>query len=52
MKLNKINRSVRDAREQENNTANIEKNKCLIEYVAMMAGVDLPSEEQEGEQNE
>ncbi len=42
---------VREARRQENMAADLEKQKALTEYVAMMTDVDLPTETQEGDEN-
>ena len=45
----KIGRSVRESRTEENTRAAVEKQSALLEYVAIMADVELPTmEESEG----
>lgn len=55
MRIKKLNGLVKEERERERVAAENEKNKYLIEYVAMMSDVDLPTESENtegGERNE
>lgn len=49
MKLKKMKMDVRESRLRENMAADLERQKALTEYVAMMADVELPTEEEEAE---
>lgn len=44
MELKKLNISLNEKAALENAVASAEKNEALLEYVALMAGVDLPEE--------
>lgn len=52
MKFKKMKMDVRESRQRENMAADLEKQKALTEYVAMMADVDLPTETQEDDSYE
>ena len=47
MKFKKMKVDVRESRQRDNMVADLEKQKALTEYVAMMADVDLPTKTQE-----
>lgn len=49
MRIKKLNGLVKEERERERMAAENEKNKYLIEYVAMMSDVDLPTESENTE---
>lgn len=49
MEFKKVKTSIQEERKQEALAADLEKQKALTEYVAMMADVDLPTEEKETE---
>lgn len=51
MELKKMKTDVREERRRENMAADLEKQKALTEYVAMMTDVDLPTETQEDDEN-
>ncbi len=48
MELKKMRMDVREARQNENMAASLDKQKSLTEYVAMMADIELPEDSQEG----
>ena len=48
MKYKKLTSTIEEARKQENNAAKIEQQAALIEYVAIMADIELPTAESEG----
>ena len=52
MKIKKMYGMVKEERERENLAAENEKNKYLIEYMAMMTDVDLPTESRNTEGGE
>lgn len=52
MEFKKVKTSIQEERKQEALAADLEKQKALTEYVAMMADVDLPTEEKETENYE
>lgn len=45
MEFKKLKTSVWEARQRENMAADLEKQKALMGYVAMMADVELPENE-------
>ena len=47
MKYEKMKTSIPEERQQENMAADLEKQKALTEYVAMMADVELLKYEQD-----
>lgn len=49
MILKKIKQGIREQREAERTAAAAEVNRGLIEYVAIMADVELPEENEESE---
>ena len=48
MKYKKMRTSIPEERQQENLAADLAEQKALTAYVAMMADVDLPEDNQEG----
>ena len=53
IKFEKIKSSISKERKNEHMAAELEKQKALLEYVAIMADVELPDEEeQNGTQQE
>lgn len=50
MNIIKNNESPADVRKKENQFAEMEKQKILIEYIAMMTDVELPESEEGGEE--
>ena len=51
MKFKKMKTSIPEERQKENMAADLAEQKALTAYVAMMADVDLPEDEQEGAEN-
>lgn len=49
MFFQKLKRSIAEQRAEERSRAEIEKQGALLEYVATMADVDLPSQDMESE---
>lgn len=49
MIVRKLETSVKESREKEDMQAKIEKQAALIEYLAIMADIDLEEEEGEGD---
>ena len=49
MYFQKLKRSIAEQRTEEQSRAEVEKQTALLEYVATMADVDLPSQETESE---
>lgn len=47
MIVQKLRRSIAEQRAEENSRAEVEKQAALLEYVATMADVDLPTENEE-----
>lgn len=47
MIFRKLKKSISEARAQEHMAAKVEKQEALLEYVAIMADIELPSEEAE-----
>lgn len=45
----KLKRSIAEQRAEERSRAEIEKQAALLEYVATMADVDIPTEDEESE---
>lgn len=45
----KLKRSIAEQRAEERSRAEVEKQAALLEYVATMADVDLPTEDTESE---
>lgn len=52
MILNKRNMSPAEKARIENAAAQTEKNKADIDYIAMMADIDIDLEDEEGTENE
>lgn len=50
MFFQKLKRSIAEQRAEERSRAEIEKQGALLEYVATMADVDLPSQDMESEE--
>lgn len=48
MFIQKLKRSIAEQRAEERTKAEVEKQGALLEYVAIMADVELPEEESEG----
>ncbi len=48
MFIKKLKRSIEEQRAEERTKAEVEKQGALLEYVAIMADVELPTEESEG----
>lgn len=46
------NGRVREKRENDHRDAEIERLRSLVEYLSMMANIEIPSEEEEGMENE
>lgn len=44
MLIRKLTNGIKESREEENNVADTEKNRYLIEYLAMMTDVELPTD--------
>ena len=44
MRVNKLNKSIEESREQERIAAGNEKYQYLFEYIAMMTDVELPED--------
>lgn len=50
MVYKRLKRSIPESREYENMLATVAKQESMIEYVAMMGDVDLPSDSEFGEE--
>ena len=47
MIFRKLKKSISEARAQEHMAVKVEKQEALLEYVAIMADIEIPSEETE-----
>ena len=47
IKIKKLRNSINEERQHEHTAAELEKQKALLEYVAIMADVELPDEEEQ-----
>lgn len=52
MFIQKLKRSIAEQRAQERTQAEVEKNGALLEYVAIMADIELPTESEGTEHEE
>lgn len=52
MDIIKNNESPADVRKKENQFAEMEKQKILIEYIAMMTDVELPDNQEDNQEGE
>lgn len=48
MKINRLRATVEESRKAEQMAAKVEEQAAILEYVAIMAGVDLPEPEVQG----
>lgn len=47
MEIKRLNRTIQETREQERIAATVERQEALLEYVAIMADIDLPGGDDE-----
>ncbi len=52
MIIKKLRQSIAEARERENMKAKIAEQEALLEYVAIMADIEIDSDDEEVEENE
>ncbi len=50
--ITRLKKSIAEAREQENMKATVAKQQALLEYVAIMADVEIDDEDEEVDDNE